>query len=102
MVTDFGTVDFEGKTYTLTQEAYVDNYGTRGGVRYYAYAADAEGNEYLVAWDTTPEWDAAQAEADAISQEYAPASAPLGLYPSLLDDESDACDWTRPVEVTAI
>ena len=54
---DYGTVTFNGVLYTLTQDAYCDNYGTDGGVRYYAHATDAAGNKYRVAWDTTIEWD---------------------------------------------
>ena len=42
----------------LTQDAYVSNYGTDGGVRYYAAGTDDEGNDYQVAWDTNAAWDA--------------------------------------------
>jgi hypothetical protein len=75
MTRDFGNVDFEGITYTLTQDAYCDNYGTDGGVRYYAHAVDGAGNKYLLAWDTTQAWMDAED----------------------CDDESNACDWSSPV-----
>jgi hypothetical protein len=80
----FGTVEFSGKTYTLTNQAQADNHGTEGLVRYYAKAVDADGTEHLVAWDTTQAWD----EADKDS--------------GLCDDESNACDWDSPVSVKAV
>jgi hypothetical protein len=97
---DYGTVNFKGKTYTLTQQASAENYGTNGGVRYYASAVDANGNKHIVIWDTTPEWDAAQAEAEKVARRYAPQSAPEYEYPAILGDESNACDWDNPAEVT--
>ena len=94
----YGTVDFEGKRYYLTQDAYPDNYGTDGDVRYYARAIDIEGDIYMVAWDTTGEWDEAQAEAQRLQA----AGDPCDDYPAILDDESNACDWDHPVDVKAI
>lgn len=85
---NFGSVEFEGKTYKLTENAYSDNYGTDGGIRYYASATDGKGNEYKVAWDTTAEWDQA-------NEQY----KQTGEYSPLLDDESNACDWDTPAEV---
>jgi hypothetical protein len=82
MTQDHGTVEFNGITYTLTQDAYCDNYGTDGGVRYYAHATGPDGGEYRVAWDTTEAWDALDGEDRW--------------------DEGDACDWADPVEVIAI
>ena len=87
---DYGTVEFEGKTYTLTQDAYAENYGTDGAVRYYAAAVDADGNEYLVTWETTEQWDEAQ-------EEYKETSEVNGY----IEDESNACDWDSPIEVIA-
>lgn len=83
MSNQYGTVTHSGKTLTLTQQAYVSNNGTDGGVRYYAAAIDADGNEYMVAWDTTPAWDerlAANDESDSF-------------------DESEACDWDTPADI---
>ncbi len=79
MATDFGSVEFGGKTYRLTDDIYCSNYGTDGGVRYYAYAIDEAGNKYRVAWDTTAEWDARD--------------------PEDYGDDSEACDWSAPVDV---
>ena len=74
---DFGTITFNGQVFTLTQEAYADNFGTDGGVRYYAGAVDTDGNEHQVTW---------------------------GLKISIedyknLEDESNACDWDNPISV---
>jgi hypothetical protein len=59
----------DGKPYWLTQPAYVIGDG-----RYYeAKAVDIEGNEYLLTWETTVEWDNRE-DCDK-------------------GDESEACDW---------
>ena len=79
MTQDFGTVAWNGNTLRLQQQAYCDNYGTDGAVRYYAHAIDENGNCYRVAWDTTAAWDARE--------------------PEEANDESDACDWDNPVEI---
>ena len=84
----FGTVDHSGVELALTQDAYVENHGTDGGVRYYAKAVDAAGNEYLVAWDTTALWDERCANAEETGDH--------------LDDESAACDWAAPAEIKAL
>ena len=55
---EFGTVEFEGKKYILAQNACVDNAnGTDGEVIYKALAEDTEGNEYMVVWETTKDFD---------------------------------------------
>lgn len=79
---DYGRVEHKGKTLTLMQDAYCDNYGTDGGVRYYASARDAAGNIYRIAWDTTAEWD--------------------DMDPEDQDDESNACAWDNPASVELI
>lgn len=84
----YGTVEHNGQALALTQQAYINNHGTDGGVRYYAKAIDAEGGEYLVAWDTTAAWDARCATAEETGD--------------ALDDESDACDWDAPAAITAL
>lgn len=75
------TVEFEGKTYTLTQEAYVGTYATK----YHAAAVDDEGNKYTITWETTEEWDNARK-----------------IDLSYCEDESDACDWDNPVNVELV
>jgi hypothetical protein len=71
---DYGTVTFEGKVYTLTQYAYIDNY--RDDVCYYAHAIDDEGEDYKIRWDILDSFDSLNDE-----------------------DESNACDWQNPVAV---
>lgn len=94
---DYGTVTYEGKTYTLAQQAYADNYGTDGGVAYYASAIDAEGNGYRVTWHLTPEYEAAAARVQAA---YSDGNEPDGRDLSLVEDESNACDWETPYDVS--
>ena len=87
----FGTVTHEGVELALSQQAYADNYGTDGGVRYFAKAIDVDGNEYRVSWDTTAAWDANEAAYQADPESNTPN-----------EDESEACDWTSPAEVVAL
>lgn len=98
MITDFGTVNYQGKILTLTQQAYADNYGTNGGVRYYAHAVDADGNEYIVAWDTTGEWDT-QREIYKRDGDSTDEGARALAY---VEDESNACDWDSPANVEVL
>lgn len=68
----FGTVEFEGKGYILTQEAYIT--GTHESPRYEAHAIDNEANEYMVTWLPVENWRE-------------------------LEDASDHCDWNSPAAV---
>jgi hypothetical protein len=90
MSNNYGTVNFNGTAYTLTQDAYPENYGTDGAVRYYAAAVDADGNKYLVTWETTEVWDKAQ-ESYKVT----------GEVNGYIEDENNACDWDNPISVTA-
>ncbi len=66
-------INFEGKTYTLTQDAYID--GPAEGTPYYrAMAIDQEGNEYEVTWEVVENWEQ-------------------------IEDESEMCDWDSPASV---
>lgn len=76
-MSDYGKVTFNGKDYTLTQQPYVDGYDNN--VRYYASAVDANGEEYKVAWKVKSNIDINE-----------------------IEDESDACDWDKPVDVKKI
>ena len=67
------TVTINSKTYTLTQDAYIDSDGSRD--YYTAHAVDADNNEYYIIWDIV----------DAES-----------------DDESNACDWENPSDIISI
>jgi len=113
---EYGMVTFEGKVYKLTEQAYMDNYGTNGEIRYYAHAEDKDGNRCRVAWDTTAEHDMAcelailedreemrQKYGDELSEADAERLAELREM-NLPDpsDESIACDWSKPVEVIPV
>ena len=83
---NLGDVTFDGLLIHLTEQAYANNYGTDGGVRYYAHGVTDDGTEYLVAWDTTAAWDAEQ---DAYRAD------PDNFTSSIPEDQ--ACDWSEPV-----
>jgi hypothetical protein len=74
MKRDYGKVTFNGKEYTLQQDAYADNYMDR--ICYFATAADSEGNNYKVMWELKDPENYAE-----------------------LEDESEACDWDDAAEV---
>lgn len=74
---NFGTVQHNGKTLSLTQHAYLDCDGSNDGERYYsARALDADRNEYKVRWE--------------ICEGFAG------------DDEGDACDWDSPSQIVEV
>lgn len=77
--TNFGTIKHEGKTLTLTQQAYVA--GTTQRPHYEAAAVDAAGNEYRVRWSLKPALIAESGDA-----------VPMDQWP---EDESDCCDWSK-------
>lgn len=77
MQRQYGTVDFDGREYTLTEQAYL--YHAQGlddiaDNHYRANALDDEGNEYFVYWNPIEGWQQ-------------------------LEDGSDHCDWDNPVMV---
>ncbi len=107
MSNEFGTVTHEGVEYQLTEQAYASNYGTDGGVRYYASAIDLEGIFYEVAWDTTEAWDLSnereKLRADSYlkyPEEEERLAELEGMVLPDVSDESNACDWLSPVLVT--
>lgn len=85
-----GYVMLDGVMIVLTQPAYARNYGTDGGVRYFAAGEDPNGEQYMVEWDTCLAWDEA-------GRQY--KDSDYEDMPSILDDESNACDWDNPVEI---
>lgn len=105
---DYGTVTYKGIKYTLQQEPCADNYGTDGGIRYYARATGPDGEEYQVAWDTTEEWDKAVEyykllDASYLDDEQQARLTELETMVLVdLSDESNACDWDHPVSVRII
>lgn len=108
---DYGTVTFKGENYILTQQAYIDNYGTDGEVKYYAHAEDEEGRTFKVVWETTSIWDLAgelynlelkeKYQSQNFTEEDAERMEELSEdYSSdYIEDESNACDWDKPVDV---
>lgn len=77
---DFWTVDYEGKTYTVTHNAYIGDY--QDGIYLYkdvflALAVDSGGKEYRMIWEAKPgAWERQKAEED------------IGM--------DDMCDWDHP------
>lgn len=67
---------FEGKEYTLIQDAYID--GVPGEKPFYrANAVDTEGKLYEIRWDVKDNWEE-------------------------IEDESEMCDWDSPKGVFAV
>ena len=99
-MTNYGTVTYEGKEYILTQQAYIMGVGieewSNEEVYYLASAIDNEGNEYEVKWELN----------ENTKKTYNEIERPIeaGEFPnySLVEDESTACDWGRPVDVREI
>lgn len=117
------TINFEGKTYKLCNDAVMDNYGTTG-VAWYASAEDDFGNLYRVVYLPTSAYSAAckiapleemignpelrqrslEARNDSeLAEAIADIMAEFGLDDDeqLPDpaDESMACDWDAPHNV---
>jgi hypothetical protein len=80
-------VEHNGTTYWLAEDAYYDNY--QDTIAYYAHAYDWIGNEYLMRWNLTEDYAQQLAEMEQ-----------AGLYDDL--DQSVACDWDSPAEVTLL
>jgi len=85
----YGEVSLGNITVALTQDAYCDNYGTDGDVRYYADAIDTAHNPYRVSWDTVEGWSnhIIGTDGDCIVEDCR----------GWCEDESNACDWDSPV-----
>lgn len=90
-MSDYGSVTHEGLIINLTQEAFIH----RDGI-YRANGEDDAGNVYQIEWATTRQWDdEMEAAREARSRGDFSGSA-------VLDDESHACDWERPLIVDLI
>lgn len=93
---DFGTVNFEGKEFKVTQQAYVNNDGTE----YYATAADKIGNKFLITWETTEKWNLS---VELYGLELRSKDLDVNMDGLVdVEDESNACDWDNPASVAAI
>jgi hypothetical protein len=81
-----GIVNFGAIQITLSQEAYCNNAG-----QYLAAGTGSDGNEYLVEWATTAAWDDAQE-----------LCRTTGEVSGFAEDESKACDWDSPTQITPL
>lgn len=70
------TVTFEGKTITLTQDPYIDGVAGERPM-YKAHGKDEDGNEYIVTWDVVDGYEE-------------------------ITDESEMCDWDRPIGIMSL
>lgn len=99
-MTNYGTVTYEGKEYILIQQAYIMGVGieewSNEEVYYLANAIDSKGNEYEVEWELNEDTKKAYNEIERQRE-----AEELPNY-SLVEDESTACDWDRPVDVREI
>ncbi len=71
----FGTVEHEGITWYLTQQPYITSAGKRPW--YEAIAINANGDTARIVWSVRDDWKD-------------------------VEDESDACDWSKPAGVTIL
>ena len=72
---DYGRVEFGGRWYTLTQDAWYTLTDACGNVWYQASAVASNGNIYIVIWKAT--------------------------HPEA-ENEDEVCDWDEPYDVMLI
>jgi len=104
------------------EDAYSDNYGCDGEVRYYATATDAQDKKYNVTWVTTDAWDNSEKifkleqkinelkENDPDNEntknwieELHKEILELEQLPTCnVEDESNSCDWNNPKSVEVV
>lgn len=103
MENEFGTVEYNGKTLWLAQQAYITNnpYDLQA-VIFEAMAADEEGNEYMVRWLPRQDWlDAC--ERLSLEQDDDPDEERLEELRAMrlpnAEDEENACNWDEPYTV---
>ena len=86
----YGTTKFDGREYTLTQQAYIE-YDSRTGMDHYianAICEDDKQDEY----STIPSYQIIWEIPEATLEYWADGG----------DDEGSACDWDNPDEVRQI
>lgn len=82
-------VTWDGRTINLAEEAQPGNYGTDGGVRYYAHGVRDDGARVRVAWDDQyPD-----------HRDDGAGNCSVGGCTVNHDDGYNACDWDNPVDV---
>jgi hypothetical protein len=109
MDNEYGSINYKGKTYTVTEQPQTDNYYPNGGnvvLAYYAHATDADGNRYMVRWMPTQAWldacELSRLQSQSDTDDYADHIAAMeaaGVDANILDDEEQACDWDNPAAV---
>lgn len=94
-MTDYGTVTYEGKEYSLKQQPFIAG-RVNADPYYLSSAIDSEGNEYAVVWELNEHTKEAYSEIEKQRE--------LGETPnySLVEDESTACDWDNPIDIGRI
>jgi len=76
-------IQYQGKTLTLKQDAYLSNNSNVLAENHYrAEAVDEAGNEYIIRWEMTDAYLAAEAAYQADPENVPPQ-----------EDESEACNW---------
>lgn len=99
-MTNYGTITYKGKEYLLIHQPYIVDARTERWrneeVYYLANAIDSEGNEYEVEWELNEYTREAYNEL-ARQREFEETPN----Y-SLVEDESNACDWDNPIDVREI
>lgn len=126
MKATYGSVEYEGKEYAMTEHAHIENVGV-GDAAYFANAIDKDGEKYVVQFDILPEYEMrgelmglqqerneSQRHGEDISEAMAQrieslcrelnitnydASDPYSLFDVQLEEEF-ACDWYAPADVT--
>ena len=85
---------YKGKQLTLNENAYIA--GTRENIIYLATATDEDGQQYEIEWAINEETQKAYDEIERQRE--------LGETPnySLVEDESNACDWDNPIEIRKV
>lgn len=111
----YGEATLGELTVALTDNAMVGNYG--GGIGYSAPAIDEYGNDYLVRWDITDEWERSclaawlRCKIEQDSHMYSPEEIEemeaeledledAGICNN--EDEGNACDWDSPISIELI
>jgi hypothetical protein len=107
-----GTARIHGVTFTLTEQPYYDNYGTKGEIRFYALALSPEGKPVKLTWETTGNYDAScelynlveysKCEEDCDCEDCQRIEYLKSLDGVNMNDAEsleNACEWEYPIDV---
>lgn len=108
---NLGTLVIDGKEYDLQEQAYVCD----DGLSYEAKVKDSEGNLYKVTWNTTDKWNTNDERFKELNKKCYEETGmyqinvltdeeqeELTILETFFNDESVACDWDEPAEITLI